>query len=219
MAEARPPWPRIAFLVILGALLLFFWNSPLLWPVKIVVVLFHELGHAVAAWATGGSVEAIGLSPAEGGHAITRGGSRLIVLNAGYLGSMLAGVGLLSATRSKRAVRVVTWGLAAVLLVVAVLFVRPLLSFGFAFTLVAAGVFALLGRYGSTDLDRLILRALGLFSVLYAAFDIRSDVFQGAGRSDAHMLAELTWIPAAVWGLAWLALGIAVLWVMRKRLV
>jgi len=208
-------------LVVLGVLLLVFWNSILLWPVKIVVVLFHELGHAVAAWVTGGSVVEIGLSPRVGGYTLTQGGFRLLILNAGYLGSMVAGVLLLMATkRSAQVARGIAWGLGGALLLVALLFVRPILSFGFAFSLLTALAFWGLARYGSAQLDRLVLRALGLFSVLYAAFDIRSDVFRaGAAASDAHMLAEATWIPAPVWGLAWLAAGVAILWFLRKRLV
>ncbi|MBW1876775.1 MAG: M50 family metallopeptidase [Deltaproteobacteria bacterium] len=211
----------MAALIVLGVLLLLFWNSIFLWPVKIVVVLFHELGHAVAAWVTGGSVVEIGLSPRVGGHTLTQGGFRFLILNAGYLGSLVAGVLLLMATqRSGRVARVIAWCLGGALLVVALGLVRPILSFGFAFSLITALAFGGLARYGSTHLNRLVLRALGLFSVLYAAFDIRSDVFRaGAASSDAHMLAEATWIPAPVWGLAWLAVGVAILWVLRKRLV
>lgn len=202
----------------MGVVLLLFWNSVFLWPVKIVVVLFHELGHAVAAWVTGGSVVEIGLDPREGGHTMTTGGMRFVVLSAGYLGSLLAGVGLLMSTRKAKVARGVSAALAVLCLVVGVLFVRPLIGFGFAFSLVAAVAFAALARYASADLNRLILRALGVFSVLYALFDIRSDVFNGAGGSDAHMLAEITFVPAAVWGLIWIAAGIGVLWLMRKRL-
>ena len=93
-------------LIALGALLLFYWDSMFVWPLKIVVVMFHELGHAVAAWLTGGTVVEIGLNPRQGGHTLTQGGFRLLILNAGYLGSLLAGVLLLLATRAERTARV-----------------------------------------------------------------------------------------------------------------
>jgi len=195
---------------------LLFWDAPLLWPLKIVVVLFHELGHAVAAWATGGEVVEIGLSARQGGHTLTRGGVALVILNAGYLGSLLAGLGLLAATRREKAARVVAWVLPVAMLALAIGLIRPIVGFGFVFTAIAAVAFAALARYGTADLVRWVLRGLGVFSVLYALFDVRDDVFRGTGGSDAHMLAEATMIPAAVWGLGWIALGLGLLWLTRK---
>lgn len=200
----------------LGVLALLFWDAPLLWPLKIVVVLFHELGHAVASWVTGGEVVEIGLSARQGGHTLTKGGIRMVILNAGYLGSLLAGLGLLAATRRERSARIVAWALPVSMLVIAFALIRPVLGFGFVFTAIAAVAFAVLARYGSAELVRWILRGLGVFSVLYALFDVRDDVFRGTGGSDAHMLAEATMIPAAVWGLGWIGLGIGLLWLTRK---
>ncbi len=201
-------------------LLLFFWHSALLWPLKIVVVLFHELGHAIAAWLTGGEVLYIQVNARQGGLAVTRGGSRLLILNAGYLGSLLAGVALLLSARSKRGARAMTLLLAVGLLLLAVLFVRPLASFGFVFTLLTAGAFAVLARWASSEITRWSLRGLGIFSVLYALFDIADDVFYAGPDvvSDATMLAELTLIPAWVWGGGWILAGLLVLWLLRHRL-
>ncbi len=209
---------RWAAVGLLGVVLLFFWNSAVLWPIKILVVLFHELGHAAATWLTGGSVVEIGLNPRQGGHTLSQGGSRFIILNAGYLGSLLAGVALLMTTRSARASRAVAWLLAGVALGTAALWVRPLLGFGFLFTVATALGFAVLARYAATEPVRWVLRALGLFSVLYAAFDVRDDVFRSGGTSDAHMLAELTHVPAGVWGIGWLLVGFGVLWLLRNRI-
>lgn len=190
-----------------------------MWPVKIVVVIFHELGHAVAAWLTGGAVVEIGLSPQQGGHTLTQGGNRLLILNAGYLGSLVAGTLLLFGSRRPRVARGVAALLSVALLATALLFVRPLLDFGFAFTLLAAAAFAALARWAPVDLTRWAIRAIGTFSVLYALFDVRDDVFRGSGGSDAHMLAELTLIPAPVWGAAWIVGGLALVWVLRRRIL
>jgi len=218
LADQERTWRPYVALALVGVVLLFFWSSPLLWPIKIVVVLFHELGHALAAWITGGEVQEIQLAPTQAGLTLTRGGWPVLILNAGYLGSLLAGVGLLLATRSKRAIRVLAWVLPAILLVTGIALVRPILGFGFVFTVIAALGFGVLARYGATDLVRWVLRGLGVFSVLYALFDIRDDVFLGGGQSDAHMLAQITFVPAAVWGLGWIAVGIGVLWLLRKHL-
>lgn len=217
----RRDWTDWAALVAMGLLLLFFWDSVALWPLKIVVVLFHELGHAVAAWVTGGEVVDIGLSPRQGGVTRTLGGWRFFILNAGYLGSMLAGVALLLSSRHARTARAMTIFLAASLLLVGILFVRPLVSFGLLFTVLTALAFAAMARWAGSHLTRLVLRGLGVFSLLYALFDVRDDVFYAGPDvlSDATMLAELTHVPAALWGGAWILAGLAVLWLLRKKLV
>lgn len=163
-------------------------------------------------------MEEIQLHANQAGLTLTRGGSPVVILNAGYMGSLLTGVVLLLATRSGRAIRVLAWVLPTVLLATAIALVRPLFGFGFVFTVIAALGFALLARYGATDLVRWVLRGLGVFSVLYALFDIRDDVFLGNGQSDASMLAHATGIPAVAWGILWIGLGIGVLWLLRKRL-
>jgi hypothetical protein len=75
------------------------WNVPyirwVLWPFKMLVIAFHEFGHAFACLLTGGRVESISLDPREGGVTHMRGGKSGITLPAGYLGSSLIG-GLLT---------------------------------------------------------------------------------------------------------------------------
>jgi hypothetical protein len=56
-----------------------------------LVIAFHEFGHAITACCTGGRVESISLDPKEGGVTHMRGGISAITLPAGYLGSSLIG--------------------------------------------------------------------------------------------------------------------------------
>jgi hypothetical protein len=56
-----------------------------------LVIAFHEFGHAITACCTGGRVESISLDPHEGGVTHMRGGMQAITLPAGYLGSSLIG--------------------------------------------------------------------------------------------------------------------------------
>ncbi len=207
---------QVAPIAILAAILLWFWDSAWVWPLKILVVLFHELGHALAAVLTGGEVVSIALSPDQGGLTRTAGGHPLLVLNAGYLGSLGFGVAWLALARDPRRARFGIGALAAVLGVATAWWVRPVWSFGFLFALLATGGVVALARRGCDALAQLALRTIGVFSVLYALWDIRSDVLSGrSGVSDASMLAEITWIPAPLWGLGWLALGVAALWWTR----
>src|SRR3954462_10244078 len=110
------------------------WPTMVVYPLKIYVVFLHELSHAIAGVATGGTVQSITLSSAEGGATYVQGGSSFITLSAGYLGSMLWGLLLLLAAdaRPSRA-RWVMSTLAIVTLIATVMLVRS--TFGFVFGL------------------------------------------------------------------------------------
>lgn len=193
-----------------------------MWPLKIIVVLFHELGHATAAWLTGGEVLEIGLSPQEGGYTVTRGGNPLVILNAGYLGSMLTGMAFLLFSRDTMTSRGVALFLAGLLIALPF----PLmawLSFGQIFTLISGLVLLPLALFLPSIALRWGLRALGVFSVVYGIYDVWSDVLVMASEqellSDAAKLEQLTGVPSLVWGMGWVVLGIGILIVGRKLLV
>ncbi len=206
---------RLAFLAgfaVYFGLLWFFWNSPVVYPLKIFVVLLHELSHAVATWATGGHVEGIVLDPREGGVTYSRGGIAFVSLSAGYLGSLLWGVLLVVAGygRHARARAVVTLAGVAVL-ALAALQIRG--GFGILFG-VLCGAFLLLAAWKLPELwNRRILLVLGLTSCLYAILDIQSDILARPGQpSDAAMLAQLTGVPTLVWGVVWIGAALYVSW-------
>ena len=56
----------------------------------------------LAAVATGGAIVELQVNAQEGGHCMTLGGNRFVILSAGYLGSLFFGAGiLLSSTRTR----------------------------------------------------------------------------------------------------------------------
>ena len=81
---------KIIGTILTGSLLLFFWDSGFVYPFRILVVFFHEMGHALMTVITGGRVAELGLNHMEGGHTLSMGGNRFLILNAGYLGSLLS---------------------------------------------------------------------------------------------------------------------------------
>lgn len=198
-----------------------FWDSPFLFPIRMFVVLLHELGHAMAALATGGQVLRIELLYGEGGAAWTSGGSRFLILNAGYLGSLAFGILLLLSARKDRFVRPVVTLIAVVTAFVTLWYLRPFFSFSFMYGVLASSVLLALASQASTGIQRVVLHFLGIFSCLYALFDIRDDVLnfeRVGGTSDATMLAELTLIPAPLWGFGWFVASVLLLFFLRRRL-
>jgi len=216
---ARPParvdLGRVLVLLAFVVLGLVFWESPLLTPVKLLVVMGHESGHAVATLLAGGQVQRVVLSADQSGaclSALPPGSWRtILVYSAGYVGSAIAGaVLLLLAFRFQMARGVLgayaVW-LAAVALLVA----------GSPFTVVfCLGMAALLGaaaRWLPLLGVRLLVLFLATFTGLYALFDLRDDLWNSAVRaqSDAALLAAQTPVPALLWAGLWSLLSIVIL--------
>ena len=185
------------------------WATPVVYPVRLFVVLLHEISHGLAAVVSGGMVERIVLLAEEGGATYTRGGSAFLILSAGYLGSLLWGLLLMAAARGRpRSVRWSLIALAVLVMGVTLRFVRN--PFGIVFGVLFSAALGLAARYLRPAGQAVVLSVLGMTSALYALFDIRSDVLDRPHLpSDAHMLAELTGVPTAFWGFFWIALGLA----------
>jgi hypothetical protein len=206
----------------LGGFLLYFgllwtlWDTAIIYPVKLFVVLLHEVSHAGAAVATGGTVERILLNANQGGATYTLGGNAFLTLSAGYLGSLLWGALfiVLAFNRWLRP-RWILGGVGASVLLLTLFLVRGMFGMGFGI-LFAAGLLAG-AKFLSQGLNRALLLGLGLTSSLYAILDIKSDVLDRPQLpSDAAMLAEMTGIPTAVWGFLWIGIALLVCaWLLR----
>ncbi len=206
MKVVRGHWQ---LMVLTGAVLLL-WSTPVIIPLKILTVFFHELSHAMAAWLTGGSVESISLSPQQGGVTVTRGGNVFALMSAGYLGSLLIGVLVFVVAVRSHADRLLMGLMGAVMLLVAALFVRE--WFALAFTAGTGVVMLASARYMPHDVNDMALRVIGLASMIYVPMDIFSDTIARPGiRSDAFMLAERFGGATVIWGGLWLLISLAVI--------
>lgn len=203
-------------LILLTAIMFLLWNTFVAVPLKILIVYLHELSHALAAILTGGSVVEISLSPYQGGHAITRGGSRFLTLTSGYLGSLLIGVALLMVALKTDADRIVLGLLGAFTLLVTALYVRD--WFALAFCVAAGAAMLAAARYLGVAVNDLILRVIGLTSIFYVPYDIFDDTIRRSGiRSDAYMLAEEFGGPTLFWGGLWLLASLAIIYYCLRR--
>lgn len=211
---------RSIMVACLCALAFIGWDTLLLLPIRLLVVTFHELGHAAAAVMTGGEVLALGVGLDESGVTVTRGGSRFSVLNGGYLGSIAVGLLLLLSARNVTHARMLAGVLGAILAIVSVRHF-PVEPVGLSVVLLpAVGLMGLATRSPGW-LAELVTRTLGWFSLLYSLFDIREDVFGAGGldpRSDAAVLEAMTGIAAPIWGISWVVIGVGLLWGLRRRL-
>jgi hypothetical protein len=195
------------------------WDTWFVTPLKLFVVLLHEISHGLMAMATGGAIERIVVTPDLGGACYCGGGDAFLTLSAGYLGSLLWGAALvLLAVRFTRQAPWITGAIGAFIGLVAVLYVRN--PFGLAFGLAFGAVLVAAARYLSPAANGRVLWALGLTSCLYAVLDIKSDVLERPElRSDARMLAEMTGVPTVVWGGLWIAAALFVCWRLARRIL
>lgn len=195
----------------------YLWYTPVIYPLKIFVVLLHETSHALALLATGGEVHRITLDPAQGGLTVGAGGSAFIALSSGYLGSLVLGSLLVLGAQSRRiASRVLLMIVGALVLLLTVVYVRNV--FGLTFGLLFGSGLLWGGRRLAENWSTSLLMALGLTSVGYAILDIKSDIIDRPElQSDARMLAEMTGIPTVVWGVLWIGLALAAaVWLVRR---
>jgi hypothetical protein len=199
---------QLPFLLLGFAAVLLLWNTPLVYPVKLFTVFLHELSHGLAAVLTGGRIVSLKVTADQGGLATTAGGWELLIIPAGYLGSMLFGGLILTAASRSKADKLISLFIALTVAAVTVLFVRNL--FGFAFGLAFAAGLAALGRWGGTPANDFVLRLLGLTSILYAVIDIYSDlIVRTVPCSDASAMSRLLFGPPAMWGVLWMVLALA----------
>jgi hypothetical protein len=185
-----------------------------------LVIAFHEFGHAITACCTGGRVESISLDPHEGGVTHMRGGRQAFTLPAGYLGSSLIGALLtfcgFNIVASKVASLVLAvcflltlwWArkdwltivtiLLAVGLLVACWFIKhaePLRFVVVSFSL----------PYPSCGMCLIQAQLfIGVMSSLYSVWDICDDlILRKVNSSDASVFAKRYGGSSQCWGLIW----------------
>lgn len=194
------------------------------YPFRLFVTYIHEAGHALAAIASGGEVVGFTVSSDGSGLATTRGGSRALILPAGYIGAAMFGAGLFYVVHRWTATVRWTAGIIGVgLIVFTLLYARPdaqgapiALIVGLLF---GAGLLALAYR-ASQQVAVLVLSVLAIMTGLNAVLDITTligwaDSCAAIGRdvvcNDAYAFHRdvAPFLPAAAWALIWAAISIA----------
>ena len=203
--------------IILFVLLLafFLWNTFLIYPIKLFVVLTHEMSHGISAIISGGKLDSILLTSSLGGESRTIGGSKFIIASAGYLGSLIFGA-LLFISGYKEKMRKVFSIILAILLI---LFAANYLDGGFGriSAVLFALFFILFPIYLPEIANAYFYKILGLISMAYVAIDIKEDILTNVYRpSDAQFIAELTSVSATVWGLLWMSISILTIFLLLR---
>jgi hypothetical protein len=190
------------------------------YPFRLLVTLVHELGHGLAAIATGGQFVSFEVSPNGSGLAFTRGGWRFVIIPAGYLSVAIFTALLIISGRSYRGSKRMMIFLGGAMMFFSLFFARP---GGFNILQLVSGVVALLvGLSFGALFIWVALRAtartmffLMHFLALKFGLAALSDIFflvglsnvVAAPQTDAHSMAQLTGLPVIFWALMWVAMA------------
>jgi hypothetical protein len=188
------------------------WLGWLVWPFRLFGTFVHELGHGLAAIATGGEFQRFTVSPDLSGLAWSAGGIRVVVASAGYIGSAIFGGVLIALHARGLSARALLLGLGIVFGLLCLLFVRNL--FGIFAALVLTGAMLYAGLKFAEPWRDGLLKVLALQLVLdgyNSLFTVFRLARTSGAHTDAHTMAELTWLPASLWAVLWMLTSTAIL--------
>jgi hypothetical protein len=201
-------WREVLSLAIIMSITLLLWNTWAVYPLKLLVVFFHEFSQGLMGLATGGRITEISITPDMHGNCTVEGGHALSILLAGYWGSLAWGIVLYGVALKWARANWVNAMLGVMIYTVAVRYVPPF-SMGFAMAALAgAGMFFAAIKL-PIFVNRVLLKVIALTNCLYALFDVRGADSAGSNlQTDAEKLAELTGVPAVLWGLLWIGVAL-----------
>jgi hypothetical protein len=229
MVDDMRVFRRRALILALAAMGIVFvlWNIPqldfILYPFRLFVTFVHEAGHGLAAILTGGRFEGFEVFSSGAGQALTFGGSRAIILPAGYLGAALFGAVLFYLVNTVPYPRIISRVLGVALIIFSLLFSR-FISADFIISvaplvgLMSGLLLFLIGQRANNDVNILVLSVLAILTGMNAVLDLaylvqNTSASLGALRNDAAAFSqEITpGIPTVIWAAVWSLAALAML--------
>ncbi|PMD45680.1 hypothetical protein L207DRAFT_630089 [Hyaloscypha variabilis F] len=196
----------LGIIVLYVAVIALLWNIPYvkysLWPFKMLVIAFHEFGHAITACCTGGRVKSISLDPREGGVTHMQGGISAITLPAGYLGSSLIGALLIFCGFDIVASKIASIVLGVCFLLTLWWARKDWLTI--ITILLAVGLLVACWFIKHAEALKYVVLFIGVMSSLYSVWDICDDlILRKVNESDASVFAQRYGGSSQCWGVIW----------------
>lgn len=177
-------------------------------PFTWLMTFFHEISHGLAAALSGGSIVKISLHLTGSGLCYTTGGSRFLILQAGYIGAVACGVLIyeMADEISHRYINIMVLFIASLIVGVALFYARDPITWVILSILLA--LFIAVSKLHRARWMKLSLKFMGVYILLDA---VRAPLYLIDGRDlgDAAGLSNITGIPEIIWVLLWLALGLS----------
>ena len=208
LATQPLPGPQGSALLAVAALLavVFAWR-----PVRTLVTICHESGHAIVAVLVGRRLSGVRVHSDTSGLTVSRGRPKgpgmVATLFAGYTAPAVVGLGLAGLTGTGHASGVL-W-LLVLLAIVLLVWIRNL--YGALVVIAAAVAVALVTWYAPAFTLGWIATGLAWVFLWAAPRPVLELLRRHSPGSDAAQLAALTHVHRYVWGLLWLLLTVAAL--------
>lgn len=189
------------------------------YPFRLLNTLVHELGHGIAALITGGDFSGFTISLDGSGRAYSS-GWRLIVAPAGYLSVAIFAAGLTMLGRSHRFSRLALAVIGSMMILLTLCYARPdaftfralsdtILTLGSG--LIFGAIFLKIAKDASPGGIIFFLHLIAIKAGLTAFADIftviRISSLGASVHTDAQTMANLTGIPAIIWGILWVIIS------------
>ena len=211
------------------------WSTPVLLPLRLLVTLVHEAGHATVAMLCGGSVQSLTVNANEGGltrFSLPAGPStfKLVAIgSAGYVGTAIVGGALLELCGRVGRARVALVALALTVAAIGLAWVPWSIAPDgvtaaasgsgrgdgrFTILVCVAAVVAFIGLAVQpvVRIRRVALVAVATALCLGAVEDLRVvlSIARAGGHSDASIVSDAAFLPPWFWASVWMLLGLAV---------
>lgn len=194
---------EVSILIIIFITSILLWDSAIIYPIKLITVLLHEISHGIAAILTGGQIIELDIAMDLSGFAKIEGGNSFIIAFSGYVGSFFFGM-LIFYSAYKKNFRNIFLPIISILIIIFLINSSKNINL----ILIAIGIIILLfliNHFLPHFIFDLILKIQGLVSCTYVIIDIKHDVMESSTTfSDASVLAEMTGISQITWGIIWL---------------
>ncbi len=218
MVRSQNKSQNIAELVFLSFVLIInflFWDTYLVYPIKLFVVLIHEISHAISAILSGGKIISFNIGFDLSGKCETENGNNILIAASGYLGSLLFGLLIFYSTYNKK---IGKWLLIFIAFLILITSVSLMQNFSLILLAVLFSVLLFISAFFlQIRIDSYILKLFGMSSCIYVLFDIKDDVLSAnSALSDASILSDLINVPTIVIGLIWLIISLAGIFFIMK---
>jgi N-acetylneuraminic acid mutarotase len=202
----------------IAVFLILFWNTVLVRPFRVLVVLLHEIFHALAAVITGGGVHAIEIVSHRTGLTSLYGGVPGVVFSAGYIGTAFFGSLLIGSSYHYPVKRSLYLCIGILILANTLVFVRTPLGWGYG---LLAGFFLITLFFKEFWFSPYIADFIGLLCIVDVFYDL-SGFFITYSRNDAAILSSLSglsyYLILAIWAIAVAALISSAIYITLRNL-
>ncbi|MCX6168313.1 MAG: M50 family metallopeptidase [Ignavibacteriales bacterium] len=210
MAKQQNRKDKVSELIILLILLIisfFLWDMYFIYPIKLFVVLLHELSHSLAAILSGGKITTLDIGFDLSGKCETVGGNTIIIASSGYIGSLIWGLLFFVSPNNKKIGKWLIISLSTIIFLLSITFSADSIFILLAFIL--SGLLITAAFFLGIPIVTIIVRSFGLISCVYVLFDIKEDLLSNSSViSDASILSSLINVQVIWIGLSWALVSI-----------